>query len=166
MLRALLALLGSALAFTFTAPAEAGWKLDRATRIATLVWANGHRVPCVENMQVRWADPLPTTGNITRLGWINADPATGQPTECVIYFDRTLPLPWLDFCTTLIHEAGHLAGFRDPTNTADPFHSSNPRSVMYVPSLEVEVDFTKSQATAGRDYDRRCRRNGRWFLGL
>ena len=29
------------------------------------------------------------------------------------------------------HEYGHLRGFRDESNTADPTHSDNPRSIMY-----------------------------------
>lgn len=31
----------------------------------------------------------------------------------------------------IAHEFGHLKGFRDPSNKADPAHSDNPRSIMY-----------------------------------
>jgi hypothetical protein len=34
-------------------------------------------------------------------------------------------------CHVIVHEWGHLAGYRDPANTADPLHSRDPRSVMY-----------------------------------
>jgi hypothetical protein len=38
-------------------------------------------------------------------------------------------------CHVIVHEWGHLAGYRDPSNTADPEHSDNPRSVMYADDL-------------------------------
>lgn len=31
----------------------------------------------------------------------------------------------------IVHEYGHLRGFRDSTNTVDPAHSDNPNSIMY-----------------------------------
>jgi hypothetical protein len=31
----------------------------------------------------------------------------------------------------VIHEYGHLRGYTDPSNTADPTHSDNPNSIMY-----------------------------------
>ena len=31
----------------------------------------------------------------------------------------------------LAHEYGHLSGFEDKTNKADPIHSDNPRSIMW-----------------------------------
>lgn len=34
-------------------------------------------------------------------------------------------------CHVIVHEYGHLAGYRDESNTADPEHSDNARSVMF-----------------------------------
>jgi hypothetical protein len=41
-------------------------------------------------------------------------------------------------CHVIVHEWGHLAGFRDPSNAADPSHSDNPHSVMYGEDLVSE----------------------------
>ena len=34
-------------------------------------------------------------------------------------------------CPVLVHEYGHLAGYRDPLNPSDPFHSHDPDNIMY-----------------------------------
>ena len=36
---------------------------------------------------------------------------------------------WPGFCTTIVHEYGHLAGWRDPVTKGE--HSNNPNSFMY-----------------------------------
>lgn len=41
-------------------------------------------------------------------------------------------------CHVIVHEWGHLAGYRDQSNKTDPDHSDNPRSVMYAEDLVVE----------------------------
>lgn len=41
-------------------------------------------------------------------------------------------------CQVVVHEYGHLAEYRDPTNLADPEHSHDPRSVMYAENEVVE----------------------------
>jgi hypothetical protein len=35
----------------------------------------------------------------------------------------------------IAHEFGHLSGFSDPSNKADPSHSDNPNSIMYATLL-------------------------------
>lgn len=37
----------------------------------------------------------------------------------------------LNLCTVMVHEFGHAAGYRDPDNPSDPYHSHDPRNVMY-----------------------------------
>ena len=43
-------------------------------------------------------------------------------TDCLIRFSSDHSFSWLEFCTIMVHEYGHLAGRE---------HSDNPRSVMY-----------------------------------
>jgi hypothetical protein len=50
----------------------------------------------------------------------------------------------------LLHEYGHLAGYRDPANPLDPHHSRDPRSIMW--------PFAHADA--------RCARRGGPYLGL
>jgi hypothetical protein len=53
--------------------------------------------------------------------------------NCSIKF-RNGTIAWPEFCTAIVHEYGHLAGWRPAPGTAfpgDPFHSGNPNSVMY-----------------------------------
>jgi hypothetical protein len=56
---------------------------------------------------------------------------------------------WRELCPALLHEYGHLAGYRDPLNPSDPAHSHNPRSIMW----------------AYAHYDRRCDHRGAQELG-
>ena len=39
--------------------------------------------------------------------------------------------PWKQLCPVLVHEYGHLAGYRDPLNPNDPFHSHDPDDIMH-----------------------------------
>lgn len=79
------------------ATASAGWRVDRATEIARVVWHN----PCVDRMQIRWGQvPADAEGG---MAWTWVD-------DCVIWFDESQPLEWEPFCTLVLHEAGHLAG--------------------------------------------------------
>lgn len=40
-----------------------------------------------------------------------------------------------DLCATIVHERGHLHGVRFPDNIDDPFHSNDPRSIMFATIL-------------------------------
>lgn len=149
------------------APAQAGWKMDRATAIANTVW----NTPC--------------DGHVDRL-WFNfyepPDPsppgalASTQVEICRVQFNSGERWPWEKLCTVVIHEWGHLAWFRDPSNPADPIHSSNPDSVMYVGVGAGNFEPTRGWVTdrhGKRHYvmdwtdtsmDERCRENGRPYL--
>lgn len=104
------------------------WRVERAQSIAEVVWHN----PC--NGTARLVQSVDIDGY-----------AEADIDRCVVYVLRGAP--WLDFCTAVLHEYGHLAGFRDPTNW-DPMHSGNPRSVMFVMPRS----------------DARCYERGRRFL--
>jgi hypothetical protein len=132
----------------------AGWKLDRATAIARIAWHH----PCVDRMRVVWRDrddfPDPTWAG-------RAGP------DCTAIINRSRGrLRFEEFCNLVLHEAGHLAGFRDPTNVDDPFHSSNLNSVMASPRLVVHdvaiVHGRRIERWIG--VDARCLDRGRLYL--
>jgi hypothetical protein len=112
---------------------SAGWQKRRAFAIARIVWHH----PCVDRMTYAWVDP--------RSDLADARAAT---VSCAVRL-RTQSLSWADICVITLHEAGHLANFRDSANVADPVHSLNPRSVMHSPMMRV---------------DPRCRDRGRPYL--
>lgn len=131
-------------------PAQAGWRINRATAIAQAVWNS----PCKGNVTLRWA-PLAS---------VHAAEATRE--SCLIVFDNTTRVTWRAFCMRMLHEYGHLAGYRDPTNASDPLHSANPDSIM---SVGAEVARTVVVHRAGgvsevQWTDPRCRERGRPFL--
>ncbi len=130
-------------ALTLAAPAGAQFnRVAAAKAVANRVW----RSPC--NGQVT-----------TRRGVLDASVAAnayyslgqpGQPyTDCVVTFNAVLyahgRANYQAFCSTLLHEWGHLAGYRAPPGqeairadgTLDPFHSRDPRSVMF-PILDLD----------------------------
>jgi hypothetical protein len=144
------------LAFAATAsPAAAGWRIDRATAIAQKVWHH----PCVDQMRIEWADPRPFHGTedaIDVAAWSYIEP------DCIVYFNDAQPLKWEQFCTAMLHEAGHLANFRDPANGDAWWHSSSPRSVMRTGiGYDYVVEGGERRMVGG---DRRCRNRGRPFL--
>jgi hypothetical protein len=57
--------------------------------------------------------------------------ASTLPSQCRITLSATRRWTWGRLCPVLLHEYGHLAGYRDPLNAADPFHSHEPRSIMW-----------------------------------
>jgi hypothetical protein len=138
-------------------PARGGWRIQRAQAIAAQVWHH----PCDDHVTITWGD-LVTPGAV----------AESYIGECRIVFSPA-PTTWVEFCTTMIHEYGHLAGYRDWTNTADPLHSSNPHSVM---AQNTVTDATTGIAVAhGRrrrrtylyvGFDKRCADHGRTYLGM
>lgn len=134
--------------------AYAGWRTDRAQTIAATVWHN----PCDTSVTIRWA-PQPRVG---ALAW-------SFPEACTIYLASDRPQSWPELCTSMIHEYGHLAGYRDPANPTDPTHSANPGSVM-----RATTDYQLGQVTIrGRTIttvavgaDRRCHDRGRPYLHM
>lgn len=150
LLIALLALL------TAATPAQAGWKIDRATAIARVVWHH----PCEDHVTLKWGGADMDGGDALA----EADPA--QCTIWLVDYSR-YAMDWPVFCTTVIHEYGHLAGYRDPLNTGDPYHSHNADSVMsafgVVNKHVVHVAGGKT-TTIWTGVDPRCARNGRPYL--
>jgi hypothetical protein len=128
-----------------TPPAQAGWKIDRAKAIAAKVWHD----PCNGDVTISWGytyDAVAYAGN------------------CAIVLDEDTTTDFVSLCSTIIHEYGHLAGFTDPTNTEDPYHSSNPNSIMHQDTFSI-IDRSGGYPTY-YNMDRRCRGRGRPYLGL
>lgn len=128
-------------------PAQASWQVDRAQKISQIVWHH----PCVDRMTFVLVDQA----QIDKGTVLEADQhvaARGDATTCVVSYGSSYTpetTPWEDWCSNVLHEAGHLANYRDPTNASDPLHSSNPRSIMFWIRLTT---------------DPRCYERGRPFL--
>lgn len=123
-----------------TAPQIRG--LDRALSIAERVWkpACGKLQVIVQTPDHSWA------GSEDWAGW-------ASPGDCTIGLStRTAQGPWPLLCDTILHEAGHVAGFRDPTNIADPAHSRNANSIMFAFGVRTEMNGVYV------DVDPRCRK--------
>ncbi|MGI8624182.1 MAG: hypothetical protein ACR2NB_12025 [Solirubrobacteraceae bacterium] len=131
------------IACAFTLPAAASAQFNRtaaAKTVANRVWhtpCNGH----IATLRGYLAEP--TVANAAH----ETEPP-GQPyTGCVVTFDTLVFAAGLSsydtFYSVLLHEVGHLAGYRAPAGqeairldgTLDPLHTRNPKSVMY-PSLD------------------------------
>lgn len=111
------------------APAQANLQDDQALTIARGVWHN----PCVDQARIQ---RIP-------FGGLAAD-ARGDRPGCTLLIGDNIT-DWESFCTLVIHEAGHLAGYRDPTNTTDPVHSSDPDSVMHSPMTRLDPRCTSRE---------------------
>jgi hypothetical protein len=101
--------------------AHAGWKRERAVAIAEIVWNH----PCDGEVELRWIhfdDIHP--------GWYSG--------PCQITYNTAFRQDWWGFCTTTLHEYGHVAGVG---------HTTNQRSIMY-----ERPPFDKRCANNGRDY--------------
>jgi hypothetical protein len=132
----------AAVAVVLAAPndAQAGWRLDRAAAIARIVW----HTPCTDRARIVQVAEQTTDGI--------ADPVGCTVTLRAFPANRLILDPegeWEGFCSLVIHEYGHLAGYRDPSNLLDGSHSGNWRSVMHSPILRN---------------DPRCKARGRPFL--
>lgn len=141
----------------FAAPAQAGWRERRATEVAQIVWHH----PCVDRMQIRretrrLAIAEGHIGDYGAVAWADDD-------ACVVYVSADSRTTWPQFCTRVLHEAGHLAQFRDPTNTDDPAHSSNPRSVMFATEGAYGTIHQHGRAREAGG-DPRCADRGRPYL--
>lgn len=139
--------------------AHAGWRIDRATAIAGVVWGPA---PCGD-VSLRWG-PLPP--EVDAVAHIEA---------CAVEFNTTRSArTWPEFCTTMIHEWGHLAGYRHPEGlrradgTVDHLHSPNARSVMHSGGLVTIGRFRRRGRLVVRytGVDARCANRGRSYLGL
>lgn len=133
------------LALTGAARAATPTELARAQTLAATVWHN----PCAEQGVRVVRGMLPEDRD---RGAAAADLLT-----CTIYidpmfYDESLAV----VCTVLLHEYGHLAGYRDPTNVADPEHSSNPASIMSARERLFIVALVDGVMRYGPDVDRRC----------
>lgn len=127
---------------TFTPTVAQAHQIDGAKAIAARVWKN----PCANGVSVTWGPVVPTATTV------NTDEIVAEATQetCSIVFNNTLPVPrWTALCTYMIHEYGHLAGYRDPSNVKDPFHSANPKSIMR-PDARIRWTFDMNK--------------GRWFV--
>jgi hypothetical protein len=83
-------LLSVCLSAALAPSAQAGWRIDRATAIAEIVWGD----PCSERVTLAWA-PIANTA---------------QALDCTVTFQSTGRRTWLEFCSDVLHEYGHLAG--------------------------------------------------------
>lgn len=96
--------------------ASADWQVDRAQAIAAKVWND----PCAGHVTIAYGVPAKPSW----IGW-------SDPWSCTVTLSSTVTFTWMPLCSLIVHEYGHLAGFRDPTNVADPIHSADPESIMY-----------------------------------
>lgn len=96
--------------------ADADWKIDRAKAVASKAWND----PCPGRVQILYAPPRQPS-------WL----ASTIKGYCQITLSDREAWPWSQLCPVLVHEYGHLAGYRDPLNTDDPFHSHDPNNIMY-----------------------------------
>lgn len=140
LLIAVMALLVSA------APAQAGWKTDRALAIAQNVWqpAEGEFALNFERADPRWP------GGDAYAAW-------AWEGDYTIRLDATRGWPWPLLCERVIHEAGHVVGEE---------HSDDPDSVMYPWDTPIR---TKGRVNGRRvvrwqGVDRRCRERGRPYM--
>lgn len=96
--------------------ADADWKIDRARAVAAQAWND----PCPGRVQILHAPPKQPS-------WL----ASTIKSFCQITLSDREAWPWKQLCPVLVHEYGHLAGYRDPLNPSDPFHSHDPNDIMY-----------------------------------
>lgn len=117
--------------------------LLQAALVAAIVW--GPVPGCASVKQQYVGMPPPVLGQ--------SNPPCG-----IDYNRRRYFASFGKLCSVTIHEWGHLVGFRDPRNTADPDHSIDPGSIMYFkytgPDLRCR-DFGWPYIHAHRDRDPR-----------
>lgn len=143
-----------ALAIAAPATARAGWKIDRAAEIAQIVWH-----PACGQLRIRFADPA-TSGAVDANGDPLADVSGwALPGDCDVSVSNKQSWTFETFCQTVLHEAGHAAGYG---------HSSNPHSVMYAWGTPVESRGTVNGRRVVRwtGVDPRCLHQGVPYLRL
>lgn len=136
-----------------TAQAQAdvpvAWQ-HKAVNIAQTVWR-----PSCGQLAVRFGDPAT----------VFTDPSFvhewATPGDCTVNIDQNHEfLGFPDFCTLVLHGAGHAAGFHEEGGPDGGAHSSNPDSVMYpfgspVRSV-VRVEGSKRRFVVWDGVDQRC----------
>lgn len=143
-------LLGVVLLAGWPAGADAGWRVDRATAIAERVWG-----VCPGTLQIRFETPDDAWGDAHGWAWQG---------DCTVRINSWMGATyWEPFCTTVLHETGHVAGLG---------HSDNPKSVMRANATFLEMDGIIVTGTKRRRVHRwigtdpRCRNRGRDYLKL
>ena len=96
--------------------ASADWQVERGQAIAAKVWND----PCAGQVTITYGVPPDPAW----MGW-------AEPWRCAVILSSTRRFTWMPLCSLLVHEYGHLAGYRDPANLADPTHSADPESIMF-----------------------------------
>lgn len=102
----------SAVCFTllFAQAADAGVRVDASRKIAAKFW--NYHVP----VEVRWEDPENVGLSVGAEGWVN----TAYPNT--IFLSVYGGFTWHALCSVMLHEYGHLAGYRNEANPSDPIH--------------------------------------------
>lgn len=137
-------------------PAEASWKTYRAKQIAKVVWGDSLATPCPNGFGITYADPatrddLPE--NVAGWAWIGV---------CNVWVNvyNPLGLEWEAFCTTVLHEAGHVAGFdHDYQGRGGIMRAAG----MYAKGVGINTK-TGVRSVFWSGTDERCAEHGRPFL--
>lgn len=104
-----------------------GWAVKMSLRIATREWQVCQHAgePSIE--------------------WIYSTELLGEaghawPANCRIAVNTaSYPVHWVGpFCDTVVHEYGHVAGYRDPLNVQDPAHSHQAGRIMSADGFYVQ----------------------------
>lgn len=127
-------------------PLQRGWKMQRSLAVADAMWGPA---PC---------------GRVTieRNTWLvsfreSSALAAADADACIIYLRPSWHPRWFgEVCTVLLHERGHIDGYRDPTNVEDPEHSGDPNNLMAADYL-LQVNFVRRHGRL-REY----RESGNW----
>lgn len=150
--------LATCLTLTVASSAQAGWRINRAEQIAAIVWNH----PCNDHVLIIWEINVQDDAH-EAAAWADVP-------GCTIHINANfwnephyrIGWSWPLLCTTILHEYGHLAGFRDPLNPGDPFHSRDPTSIMYSDRLVAVIDDSNGRHTVTGEP--RCNHQGRPFL--
>ena len=133
---------------------QAGWRIERSLQVAQVVWR-----PSCGPVGVYFGDPVAYGATENASGWVKSG-------TCAIGINRSFSGEFEDFCDLILHEMGHVAGYRNPANPADPYHSLDPLSVMFTGDVNVrarnEVDGKLTTEWLG--YDSRCLQRARPYL--
>lgn len=133
-------------ALTFAAPAHAGWKIDRALKIAQIVWN-----PDCGQLRVQY-------GSAEAAGTVAEAGAWAWAGNCTIGLNAAVhDQSFEPLCQKILHEGGHVDGLG---------HSANQASVMRASfmALETTAIISGREVTRWDGIDSRCLNRGRPFL--